>query len=177
MTFHFHILMHLYKENLLRHDWTIVWVLIPTFIYFALHFANPVWMKNCTISMQTMSLWKGRISIFHKLWLSQSFFTWLLYTTAWAILLSFSLTVIEIVVCHNIFSNSGYMAPEYAMEGLFSIKSDVYNFGVLLLEIICGKKNSSFYHSERAQSLLSYVVLSSLSISWAQIWGFFFLIL
>ncbi|KAL5972810.1 hypothetical protein ACLOJK_039616 [Asimina triloba] len=29
----------------------------------------------------------------------------------------------------------GYMAPEYAMAGLFSVKSDVYSFGVLLLEI------------------------------------------
>ncbi|KAK7314057.1 hypothetical protein VNO77_39265 [Canavalia gladiata] len=31
---------------------------------------------------------------------------------------------------------SGYMAPEYAMEGLFSVKSDVFSFGVLVLEII-----------------------------------------
>uniref|UniRef100_A0A0D9W9Z1 non-specific serine/threonine protein kinase n=1 Tax=Leersia perrieri TaxID=77586 RepID=A0A0D9W9Z1_9ORYZ len=29
----------------------------------------------------------------------------------------------------------GYMAPEYAMEGIFSVKSDTYSFGVLLLEI------------------------------------------
>ncbi|XP_073004172.1 G-type lectin S-receptor-like serine/threonine-protein kinase At1g11300 isoform X2 [Typha latifolia] len=29
----------------------------------------------------------------------------------------------------------GYMSPEYAMEGLFSVKSDIYSFGVLLLEI------------------------------------------
>ncbi|KAG2684201.1 hypothetical protein I3760_10G066200, partial [Carya illinoinensis] len=50
----------------------------------------------------------------------------------------------------------GYMAPEYAMEGLFSIKSDVYSFGVLMLEIVSGKKNSGFYHPERAQSLLSH---------------------
>ncbi|XBI83481.1 hypothetical protein VPH35_091983 [Triticum aestivum] len=28
----------------------------------------------------------------------------------------------------------GYMAPEYAMEGVFSTKSDVYSFGMLLLE-------------------------------------------
>jgi serine/threonine protein kinase len=35
---------------------------------------------------------------------------------------------------------SGYMSPEYAMEGICSTKSDVYSFGVLLLEILCGRK-------------------------------------
>ncbi|XP_027192292.1 cysteine-rich receptor-like protein kinase 25 isoform X2 [Cicer arietinum] len=35
----------------------------------------------------------------------------------------------------------GYMAPEYAMAGIFSVKSDVFSFGVLLLEIIYGKRN------------------------------------
>ncbi|XP_028752409.1 cysteine-rich receptor-like protein kinase 15 [Neltuma alba] len=50
----------------------------------------------------------------------------------------------------------GYMAPEYAMEGLFSIKSDVFSFGVLLLEIISGKKNGGFYLSQHRQSLLTY---------------------
>ncbi|KAL0321172.1 UNVERIFIED_CONTAM: Receptor-like serine/threonine-protein kinase SD1-8 [Sesamum radiatum] len=39
----------------------------------------------------------------------------------------------------------GYMSPEYAMEGLFSVKSDVFAFGVLVLEIISGKKNTGFY--------------------------------
>jgi len=57
---------------------------------------------------------------------------------------------------HNIFSNSGYMAPEYAMEGLFSVKSDVYSFGVLMLEIISGKKNTGFYHPEHEESLLPH---------------------
>ncbi|KAF7836271.1 cysteine-rich receptor-like protein kinase 10 [Senna tora] len=50
----------------------------------------------------------------------------------------------------------GYMSPEYAMEGLFSVKSDVFSFGVLLLEIITGKRNSGFYLSEHGQSLLIY---------------------
>ncbi|KAL6653681.1 hypothetical protein ACP70R_008605 [Stipagrostis hirtigluma subsp. patula] len=42
----------------------------------------------------------------------------------------------------------GYMAPEYAMEGIFSVKSDVFSFGVLILEIISGRRVSSFYVSE-----------------------------
>ncbi|KAK4774891.1 hypothetical protein SAY86_009826 [Trapa natans] len=42
----------------------------------------------------------------------------------------------------------GYMAPEYAMEGVFSEKSDVYSFGVLLLEIISGRRSTSFKHDD-----------------------------
>jgi len=34
------------------------------------------------------------------------------------------------------------MAPEYAMEGSFSVKSDTYSFGVILLEIVSGLKIS-----------------------------------
>ncbi|KAK4258931.1 hypothetical protein QN277_005326 [Acacia crassicarpa] len=50
----------------------------------------------------------------------------------------------------------GYMAPEYAMHGQISVKSDIYSFGVLTLEIISGKKNTSFYISSVAEDLLSY---------------------
>ncbi|GLU23230.1 hypothetical protein SLE2022_392530 [Rubroshorea leprosula] len=50
----------------------------------------------------------------------------------------------------------GYMAPEYAMEGLFSVKSDIFSFGVLLLEIVSGKKNNGFYFYERCESLLTF---------------------
>ncbi|TYI04437.1 hypothetical protein ES332_A10G017700v1 [Gossypium tomentosum] len=50
----------------------------------------------------------------------------------------------------------GYMAPEYAMEGLFSVKSDVFSFGVIVLEILSGKKNSGFYQTKHAQTLLAY---------------------
>ncbi|ESQ50883.1 hypothetical protein EUTSA_v10022559mg [Eutrema salsugineum] len=37
----------------------------------------------------------------------------------------------------------GYMSPEYAMGGLFSEKSDVFSLGVILLEIVSGRKNSN----------------------------------
>ncbi|KAF3532566.1 hypothetical protein DY000_02037636 [Brassica cretica] len=44
--------------------------------------------------------------------------------------------------------SSGYMAPEYAMHGRFSVKTDVYSFGVLVFEIITGKRNSGLGFSE-----------------------------
>ncbi|MBA0724088.1 hypothetical protein Golax_020797, partial [Gossypium laxum] len=50
----------------------------------------------------------------------------------------------------------GYMSPEYAMQGQFSVKSDAYSFGVLVLEIISGQRNSNFYETEGAQGLISY---------------------
>lgn len=51
----------------------------------------------------------------------------------------------------------GYMAPEYAMEGLYSVKSDVFSFGILLLEIITGRKNFLGSHpTTSALTLLSY---------------------
>jgi serine/threonine protein kinase len=49
------------------------------------------------------------------------------------------------------------MSPEYAMQGHFSEKSDVFSFGVLILEIIIGRRNSSFYGNEHALSLLGFV--------------------
>ncbi|XP_060177126.1 cysteine-rich receptor-like protein kinase 25 [Lycium barbarum] len=51
----------------------------------------------------------------------------------------------------------GYMAPEYAMHGHFSTKSDVFSFGVLVLEIISGKKNSTFYQEDGAEDLINHV--------------------
>ncbi|XP_068651282.1 G-type lectin S-receptor-like serine/threonine-protein kinase At4g03230 [Aristolochia californica] len=50
----------------------------------------------------------------------------------------------------------GYMSPEYASHGLFSMKSDVFSFGVILLEMISGKKNNSVYVSEHSLTLLGH---------------------
>ncbi|QCE08956.1 chitinase [Vigna unguiculata] len=50
----------------------------------------------------------------------------------------------------------GYMAPEYAINGVVSIKIDVFSFGVLLLEILSGKKNNSSYDSDRPLNLIGY---------------------
>ncbi|XP_028083035.1 G-type lectin S-receptor-like serine/threonine-protein kinase At4g03230 [Camellia sinensis] len=50
----------------------------------------------------------------------------------------------------------GYMSPEYALYGRFSMKFDVFSFGVMMLEIICGKKNTDFYIPDHASNLLGY---------------------
>ena len=49
------------------------------------------------------------------------------------------------------------MAPEYAMHGQFSVKSDVFSFGVLVLEIVSGQKNSCFRNGENIEDLRSFV--------------------
>lgn len=49
------------------------------------------------------------------------------------------------------------MAPEYAIDGQFSIKSDVFSFGILLLEIISGQKNRGFYCSDHTLNLIGHV--------------------
>ncbi|XP_024964695.1 G-type lectin S-receptor-like serine/threonine-protein kinase At4g27290 isoform X1 [Cynara cardunculus var. scolymus] len=50
----------------------------------------------------------------------------------------------------------GYMSPEYALDGIFSIKSDVFSFGVLTLEIVSGKRNRGFVHPEHDNNLIGH---------------------
>lgn len=40
----------------------------------------------------------------------------------------------------------GYMAPEYIIRGKLTEKADVYAFGVLSLEVACGRRNNTFSH-------------------------------
>lgn len=78
------------------------------------------------------------------------------------------------------------MAPEYVVLGQFSVKSDVFSFGVLVLEIISGQRNN-FRNGDNIQYFLSYVSVNmhdELLATWAynlkfvliliaQLWYFF----
>ncbi|KAB1206362.1 G-type lectin S-receptor-like serine/threonine-protein kinase RKS1 [Morella rubra] len=54
-------------------------------------------------------------------------------------------------------THTGYMSPEYAMEGLYSTKSDVFSFGVLTLEIVSGKRNNHYHVGSPYLNLIGHV--------------------
>ncbi|KAL5547110.1 hypothetical protein UlMin_006797 [Ulmus minor] len=63
---------------------------------------------------------------------------------------------LELANTKRVVGTLGYMSPEYAMGGIFSEKSDVFSFGVLLLEIVSGWKNTSLQYWEEQLSLVGY---------------------
>ncbi|KAK0602096.1 hypothetical protein LWI29_030289 [Acer saccharum] len=59
----------------------------------------------------------------------------------------------------------GYMAPEYAMRGYLTNKADVYSFGIVALEIVSGRNNTSYRQKEDAFYLLDWVIYFSFSLA------------
>lgn len=63
----------------------------------------------------------------------------------------------EPFVSTRVIGTPGYMAPEYAMEGLASLAADVYSFGVVLLEIITGRKAIDFSRAPGKENIVAWV--------------------
>ena len=55
---------------------------------------------------------------------------------------------------------SGYMPPVYVTRGHFSMKSDVFSFGVVVLEIVSGKRNRQFSDPKHFLNLVGHVSIS-----------------
>lgn len=49
------------------------------------------------------------------------------------------------------------MAPEYLVRGQLTEKADVYSFGILVIEVISGKRNSAYTAEE--STLLHLVII------------------
>ncbi|XP_022008376.1 G-type lectin S-receptor-like serine/threonine-protein kinase At4g27290 [Helianthus annuus] len=56
----------------------------------------------------------------------------------------------------NVVGTYGYIPPEYAVHGVFSVKSDVFSFSVLVLEIVSGMKKREFSSHEHLDNLLGH---------------------
>lgn len=60
-------------------------------------------------------------------------------------------------VSTRVMGTYGYCAPEYAMSGKLTVKSDIYSLGVVLLEIITGRKAIDPNRSRAEQNLINWV--------------------
>ncbi|XP_010690218.1 probable serine/threonine-protein kinase PBL21 isoform X2 [Beta vulgaris subsp. vulgaris] len=59
-------------------------------------------------------------------------------------------------VSTRVMGTYGYCAPEYAMSGKLTVKSDIYSLGVVLLEIITGRKAIDPNRSRAEQNLINW---------------------
>ncbi|KAI0505021.1 hypothetical protein KFK09_015978 [Dendrobium nobile] len=48
----------------------------------------------------------------------------------------------------------GYMSPEYVIQGIYSAKSDVFSFGVIVLEVISNQRNRGSSNSKSINHLV-----------------------
>lgn len=70
----------------------------------------------------------------------------------------------ETHVSTRVMGTYGYCAPDYAMTGQLNFKSDIYSFGVALLEILTGRRAIDYTRSGPEQNLVDWVSISNFHV-------------
>ena len=77
----------------------------------------------------------------------------LTYLSTWTFLKYLICVLCVVILCHK----RGYMSPEYASFGHISTTIDVFSFGIIILEIISGRKNIDIEKPPEQHILLQWV--------------------
>jgi len=75
-------------------------------------------------------------------------------------------------VTTRVMGTHGYCAPEYALTGQLTAKSDIYSFGVVFLELITGRRSQDSDRPPEEQDLVAWVCFNFRMHSSAPIIGF-----
>ncbi|GKV01096.1 hypothetical protein SLEP1_g13682 [Rubroshorea leprosula] len=78
----------------------------------------------------------------------------------------------ETHVSTRVMGTYGYCAPDYAMTGQLNFKSDIFSFGVVLLELITGRKAIDNTREKKEQNLVEWVRSSSIISFYLLYWAF-----
>lgn len=63
-------------------------------------------------------------------------------------------------VSTRVMGTYGYCAPEYALTGKLTARSDVYSYGVVFLELITGRRAIDYARPTEEQHLINWVCKS-----------------
>ncbi|PWA47320.1 hypothetical protein CTI12_AA496410 [Artemisia annua] len=74
------------------------------------------------------------------------------------------------ITCADVAGTFGYLAPEYFMYGKVNDKIDVYAFGVVLLELLSGRKPISNEYPKGEESVVMWVCILLISILYHKKW-------
>lgn len=59
------------------------------------------------------------------------------------------------IVTNNSVGSRGYMAPEYLIQGIVSMKADIFSLGVIIIEIITGRRDYPYFQLDSPQSTIT----------------------
>ncbi|MFQ6646598.1 hypothetical protein Gotur_019839 [Gossypium turneri] len=71
-----------------------------------------------------------------------------------------SISIDQTHLTTQVLGTFGYLDPEYFQSNQFTEKSEVYSFGVVIVELLTGKKAVSTFGSQEKRGLVSYFMSS-----------------